>query len=112
MKAFLQCAFLLIGGAMLVSTAEASVVSHSYIGTISEVMGTPPAQAAVGAAIRLSYTVEAATSDENSLPDQGIFLGALQSLRVELPGHEPTPVGQRRHGANIRQHRTVRDHPD
>lgn len=90
MKAILQWACLLIGGGMSVSPAEASLVSHRYIGTISEVRGTPPAEAPVGTTIRLSYTVEAATSDENALPDQGIFFGAMQALRVELPGHEPT----------------------
>ena len=89
MKAILQCACLLIGGAMFVSTAEASLVSHSYIGTITEVRGPQPAEAPVGTTINLSYTVDAATGDENSLPDQGIFFGAMQSLRVELPGHGP-----------------------
>lgn len=89
MKAILQCACLLIGGAMFVSTAEASLVSHSYVGTIKEVRGPQPAEAPVGTTINLSYTVDAATSDENSLPDQGIFFGAMQSLRVELSGHGP-----------------------
>ncbi|QDW66651.1 hypothetical protein [Luteimonas granuli] len=90
MKAVLQCACLLIGGALSVSTAEASLVSHSYIGTITEVRGPQAAEAPVGATIHLSYTVDAATDDEHPLPDQGIFVRAMQSLRVELPGHEPT----------------------
>ncbi|MFC0679338.1 hypothetical protein ACFFGH_16000 [Lysobacter korlensis] len=89
MKAVLQCACLLIGGAMFVSTAEAALVTHNYVGTIKQVRGPQPPEVAVGTTINLSYTVDAATADQNSLPSQGIFFGAMQSLRVELPGREP-----------------------
>lgn len=89
MKAILKCACFLIGGALAVSTAEAALVSHDYVGTIKQVRGPQPPEAAVGTTIRLSYTVDAATTDQNSLPSQGIFFGAMQSLTVELPDREP-----------------------
>ena len=90
MKEIRQIACLVIGCAMCAPSAEAALVSHSYTGTINEVRGTQSAEAPVGSTITLTYTVDAATSDENSLPDQGIFFGAMRSLRVELPGRSLT----------------------
>lgn len=83
MNSILRVACLLVGAAMCApSPAGAATVSQSYTGTVTRSLGAQAGALPVGATIDLSYTLETATPDANSLHDQGIFFGAIQSLRV------------------------------